>query len=36
MANIQQSSTAAAQEPIEQYDAVIIGAGVGGLYALHH
>jgi cation diffusion facilitator CzcD-associated flavoprotein CzcO len=36
MANIQQSSTATAQEPIEQYDAVIIGAGVGGLYALHH
>jgi len=21
---------------IEHYDAVIIGAGVGGLYALHH
>ena len=36
MAHVQQSSTATAQGPIKQYDAVIIGAGVGGLYALHH
>jgi cation diffusion facilitator CzcD-associated flavoprotein CzcO len=36
MANVQQSTTATAQGPIEHYDAVIIGAGVGGLYALHH
>ena len=36
MANIQQSSTATTQGLIEHYDAVIIGAGVGGLYALHH
>ena len=36
MADIQQASTAITQGPIEHYDAVIIGAGVGGLYALHH
>ena len=36
MATVQQSTTATAQGPIAHYDAVIIGAGVGGLYALHH
>jgi len=36
MANIQSSPTATTQGPIAHYDAVIIGAGVGGLYALHH
>jgi cation diffusion facilitator CzcD-associated flavoprotein CzcO len=36
MANIQQSPTATTQGSIEQHDAVIIGAGVAGLYALHH
>jgi len=28
MANIQQSATATAQGPIEQFDAIVIGAGV--------
>ena len=36
MTNVQQSTTATTQGSIKQYDAVIIGAGVGGLYALHH
>jgi cation diffusion facilitator CzcD-associated flavoprotein CzcO len=36
MATVQQSSTTTAQGSIKQHDAVIIGAGVGGLYALHH
>ncbi|MGE0821129.1 MAG: flavin-containing monooxygenase [Candidatus Binatia bacterium] len=35
MANVQQSTTATAQGPIEHYDAVIIGAGVSGLYQLY-
>ena len=35
MANIQQSATATAQGPIEQFDAIVIGAGVSGLYQLY-
>lgn len=35
MANVQQSTTATAQGPIEQYDAIVIGAGVAGLYQLY-
>jgi cation diffusion facilitator CzcD-associated flavoprotein CzcO len=36
MATLQQATTAAAQGRIAYYDAVVIGAGFGGLYALHH
>src|SRR5882724_8456725 len=35
MANVQQSPTATAQGPIEQFDAIVIGAGVSGLYQLY-
>jgi len=35
MANVQQSTTATAQGPIEQFDAIVIGAGVSGLYQLY-
>src|SRR5436190_17890708 len=35
MANIQQSATATAQGPIEEFDAIVIGAGVSGLYQLY-
>src|SRR6266702_8761247 len=35
MANIQQSATATAQGPIEQFDAIVIGAGVSGLDQLY-
>jgi cation diffusion facilitator CzcD-associated flavoprotein CzcO len=35
MANVQQSTKATAQGPIEQFDAIVIGAGVSGLYQLY-
>jgi acetone monooxygenase len=35
MANAQQSTTATAPGPIEQFDAIVIGAGVAGLYQLY-
>jgi len=35
MANVQQSPTATAQGPIEQFDAIVIGAGVSRLYQLY-
>lgn len=35
MPNVQSTSTATAQGLIEQYDAIVIGAGVTGLYQLH-
>src|SRR5256885_5604568 len=35
MADAQQSPTATAQGPIEQFDAIVIGAGVAGLYQLY-
>lgn len=35
MANVQQATTATAQGPIEQFDAIVIGAGVAGLYQLY-
>ncbi|MBT3534281.1 MAG: NAD(P)/FAD-dependent oxidoreductase [Rhodospirillaceae bacterium] len=31
----QQSNTAATGKPVSEFDAIIVGAGVGGLYALH-
>ncbi len=36
MTTMQPTPKATTQGSIEHYDAVIIGAGVGGLYALHH
>ncbi len=35
MANTQQSTTAAGTGSVEQYDAIVIGAGVSGLYQLY-
>jgi cation diffusion facilitator CzcD-associated flavoprotein CzcO len=35
MADVQQSTTATAQGPIEHFDAIVIGAGVSGLYQLY-
>src|SRR5215470_1353885 len=35
MTDVQQSTTATTQGPIEQYDAIVIGAGVSGLYQLY-
>src|ERR1051325_395229 len=35
MADVQQSTTATAEGPIEQFDAIVIGAGVSGLYQLY-
>jgi len=35
MANTQQSTTASGPGPVEQFDAMVIGAGVAGLYQLY-
>ncbi len=35
MTNVQATSTATTQGPIEQFDAIVIGAGVAGLYQLY-
>src|SRR5215213_10100938 len=35
MANVQQSTPAIGSGPVEQFDAIVIGAGVSGLYQLY-